>query len=211
MILQGLRVEDTTYLFGNALSQKTWPKKSSINMRFGMRWKGRDASVLLVKSLTVRIFLSASGTCSSCEKRFMRKLEVLVRNDSNSPSILNWTNLKPRRAERLWMFPMHLVNVYTLPFSQYYAVQKKMRLKTDIKKRTPLTFVTSAHIVMYLYLEIMWGGRREKYFLVGFSFLRTVSPSVSEDFPQNSLLPLVHPHAAQDNLVFHHPVSPRTD
>ena len=155
MILRGLRVEDTPLLSGKALIQNTCTKTISIKMRFGIRWKGRDESVFLLRSVRLRIFISDSGTCYSREKILMRTLEVVFRNYSNSPSISKCTTLKPRVAASLWMFPMHLMNVSTLPFPQYSVVQKKVILKIDIKKRTPLNFITSAHTVMSLCLYIM--------------------------------------------------------
>ena len=179
-------------------------------MRFGTFWKGRDASVLLVQSLTVRIFISASDMFSSHETMFISTLEVLVRNDSISSSISNWTTLKSRHAVSLWMFPMHLTNVSTLPLLQYSVVRNKMLLKIDIKKRTPLNFIISAHNGMSLYIDIMWGGRGGSLSLWDLVYCVQFSPLVSEYLFQNSLLPLVHTHSAQENLVFHHPVSPRS-
>ena len=55
----------------------------------------------------------------------------------------------------VWL-PMHIMNVSTLKSSQYSAVRKKIILKINIKKRTPLTFITSPHTVISLYLDIMW-------------------------------------------------------
>ena len=140
-----------------------------------MRWKCRYIRVLLVRSLTVRIFISAYSMCSSRETIFMRTYEVLVRNDSNSPSISNCATMKPRHTAIFWMFLMHLINVYTLPFLQYSETRRRMFLNIDINKRTPMTFITPAHTVIYLYLGIMWVSRGEKSVPVGFGFLRAVS------------------------------------
>ena len=118
----GTKVLVYPLLFGMALIQNTWPKTSSINIQFGMSWKCRDASVLLVRSLNLRIFLSASSTWSSCEMMLKWTLEVLLRIYSKSPSILNLPNMKPCRATILWEFSMHLMNVSTLPLLQYSVV-----------------------------------------------------------------------------------------
>ena len=49
-----------------------------------------------------------------------------------------------------------------------------MFLKINIEKQTKLNFIMSAHTVICLYLWIMWCGRVEKPFLVGFGFVCTV-------------------------------------
>ena len=90
-----------------------------------MHWKCRNASVLLVQPLMVQIFLSSSRTFSSNDKMLKRTVKFLVYNYSNSLSISNWTALKPRCAASLWMFPVHLMNMSTLPFSHYSTVRKK--------------------------------------------------------------------------------------
>ena len=114
------------------MRQNTWRKTSYINIWFGMRWKYMDASVLQVQSLMVRVYFSASGTWYSRETMLMRTLEVLVRNVLNSSYISNWTTMKPCHATSLWMFPMHLMSVSTLPFLKYFTVRNKILMKIVI-------------------------------------------------------------------------------
>ena len=74
-----------------------------------------------------------------------------------------------------------------LPYHSWSTLwRKKMFLKIDITKWTPLNFIKSSHTVISLYLEIMWFGRGAKPVLVFLCVLCTLFPfSECRFFPKH--------------------------
>ena len=154
----GLNLSDTPDFTGKALSHITQKCSSSITISLGSVVYGNVLIVPLALSLIVLIFRSISPTCSLAAVVFSVMFGSSSLSASNSMSIIPVCTMNPPLEYILITRSTLLASCLAVLDGKYSIVIKLIPREEVTKNGKPLTNITSATIVTYLYISIKLRG-----------------------------------------------------